>query len=123
MSKSFFLLLYFIIQITKAAAERNELLRSAFIVEIGGYMPEQSIFIDESAKDERNLSRRYGYSYVNTRARLRVAFVRGKRYSILPALTLDGIVAVEVIEGSYNKNAFQEFIISQVVCTVYYYTS
>ena len=74
-AKSFFLLLYFIIQITKAAAERNELLRSAFIVEIGtGYMPEQSIFIDESAKDERTLSRRYGYSYVNTRARLRVAF-------------------------------------------------
>jgi hypothetical protein len=41
----------------------------------------------------------------------------------MPALTLDGIVAVEVIEGSYNKNAFQEFIISQVACTVYYYTS
>ena len=74
MSKSFFLLLYFIIQITKAAAERNELLRSAFIVEIGtGYMPERSIFIDESAKDERTLPR-YGYSYVNTRARLSVAF-------------------------------------------------
>ena len=74
MSKSNFFL-YFIIQITKAAAERNELLRSAFIVEIGtGYMPEQSIFIDESAKDERTLSHRYGYSYVNTRARLRVAF-------------------------------------------------
>jgi len=40
------------------------LLRSAFIVEIGtGYMPEQFILVDESAKDERTLSRRYGYSY------------------------------------------------------------
>ena len=73
--------------------ERNELLCSAFIAEIStGYMPEQFIFVDESAKDERTPSRRYGYSCVNTRARLRVAFVRGKRYSILPALTLDGIV-------------------------------
>ena len=81
MSKSLF-----IIQIQKTAVERNELLRSAFIAEIGtGYMPEQFIFVDGSAKDERTSSRRYGYSYVSTRARLKVAFVRGKRYSILPA--------------------------------------
>ena len=80
--------------------ERNELLCSAFIAEIGtGYMPEQFIFVDESAKDERTPSRRYGYSYVNTRARLRVAFVRGKRYSILPALTLDGIVMLVSSSG------------------------
>jgi hypothetical protein len=69
--------------------ERNELLCSAFIAEIGtGYMPEQFIFIDESAKDEHTPSRRYGYSYVNARACLRVAFVREKRYSILPTLHL-----------------------------------
>ena len=93
-------LLYFIIQIQKAAVERNELLRSAFIAEIGtGYMPEQFIFVDESAKDEHTPSRRYGYSYVNARARLRVAFVRGKRYSILPTLTLDGIVMLVSSSG------------------------
>ena len=45
------------------AAERNELLRSAFIAKIGnGYVPEQFVFLDESAKDEQTLSRRYGYS-------------------------------------------------------------
>jgi len=80
--------------------ERNELLRSAFIAEIGtGYMPEQFIFVDESVKDERTPSHRYEYSYMNTRARLRVAFVRGKRYSILPALTLDGIVMLVSSSG------------------------
>jgi len=99
------------------AAERNELLRSAFIAKIGnGYVPEQFVFLDESAKDERTLSRRYGYSYVGTKARSKVMFVRGKRYTILPALTIDGIVAVEVIEGSYNKKKFEDFICTQVVC-------
>ena len=88
------------------AAERNELLRSAFIAKIGnGYVPEQFVFLDESAKDERTLSRRYGYSYASTRARSKV-----------PALTNNGIVAIEVMEGSYNKKKFEDFIYTQVVC-------
>jgi len=62
------------------------------------------------------LSRRYGYSCVGARAQSKVVFVRGKCYSILPALTIDGIVAVEVIEGSYNKKKFEDFIYTQVVC-------
>ena len=71
---------------------------SAFIAEIGScYVPEQFIFIDKSAKDECTLSQKYGYSYVSTRARSEVMFVRGKRYYILPALTLNGIVAVQTM--------------------------
>jgi len=62
------------------AAERNELLRSAFIAKIGnGYVPEQFVFLDESAKDEQTLSRRYGYSCAG--ARSKVVFIRSKRYS------------------------------------------
>ncbi|CAG8687891.1 5737_t:CDS:2, partial [Acaulospora morrowiae] len=97
-------------------AERNELLRSAFIAKIGnGYVPEQFVFLDESAKDERTLSRRYRYSYMGTKAQSKVMFVRGKRYMILLALTIDGIVAVEVIERSYNKKKFKDFIYTQVI--------
>lgn len=32
------------------------------------------------------------------------------RYSILPALSLDGILACEIIEGSFTKSTFTEFI-------------
>jgi hypothetical protein len=31
-------------------------------------------------------------------------------YSVLPALTLDGIIAVDLVEGSYNTNRFKKFI-------------
>ena len=92
--------------------ERNELLRSAFIAKIGeSYSPEQLIFLDESSKDERSLSRGYGYSFINTRAEKKVVFVRGKRYTVLPALTQEGIVAVDVMEGSCDKMRFREFIL------------
>ncbi|GES88603.1 IS630 family transposase [Rhizophagus clarus] len=33
-----------------------------------------------------------------------VVFIRGKRYTILPALTLDGIIAAKIIEGSCKNN-------------------
>lgn len=98
------------------ACERSELLRSAFLANIGAnYHPDQLIFIDESAKDERTLNRNYGYAPINARARKNVVFIRGKRYTILPALSLDGFLAVEILEGSCDKDQFCEFILSQVV--------
>jgi hypothetical protein len=43
-------------------------------------------------------------------------FIRGKRYTILPALTLDGFAAVEIFEGACDKKRFVDFILNQVVC-------
>ncbi|PKB95542.1 hypothetical protein RhiirA5_247370, partial [Rhizophagus irregularis] len=52
-------------KLQKAALERNEIVRAyylATITTIGEhYTQNQLIFIDESAKDERSLSRLYGY--------------------------------------------------------------
>jgi len=61
----------------------------------------------------------YGYSPINTRARKSVVFVRGKRYTILPALSLEGFIAVDVIEGSCDMKRFQTFILTQVVIRIY----
>ena len=71
--------------------------------------------MDESAKDERSLSRGYGYSFMNTRAEKKVVFVRGKRYTILPALTLQGFIAIDIMKGSCTKEHFKNFVISDVV--------
>ena len=32
------------------------------------------------------------------------------RYSILPALSLDGILTIDIVEGSFNKVKFAQFI-------------
>jgi hypothetical protein len=80
------------------------------------FRPEQLVFIDETSKDERSLSRAYGYSVKNVKIKKNIVFVRGKRYTILPALTLDGFIAADIMEGSCNKERFQTFILTQVVC-------
>ncbi|GES80747.1 homeodomain-like protein [Rhizophagus clarus] len=83
------------------------------------YRPDQLIFIDESSKDERTLNRSYGYSNRGCKFQHNVIFLRGKRYTILPALSFDGYIAVDIIEGSCNKERFKDFILSKVIPQMY----
>ncbi|CAG8845203.1 30121_t:CDS:2, partial [Gigaspora margarita] len=76
----------------KAAKEHNEPLRNAFMACIG-----------------------YGYSEINTKAVKKVVFLHGKWYIILPALTLDAINAIDIMENSCIKLIFKEFVITQVL--------
>ena len=100
----------------KEAYERNEIIRSHYLGIIGeNYTSNQLIFLNESAKDDRSLTRLYGYSPCHTRAHKKVVFVRGKRYTILPALTLDGFVAIDIFEGACDKKRFIDFVLNQLV--------
>jgi hypothetical protein len=100
----------------KSAKERSELLRADFIYNIGvEFRPEQLIFLDESSKDERTITRNFGYSFSNHIAAKKVVFVRGTRYTILPALTINGFIACDIIRDSCTKEGFRTFILSQVV--------
>ena len=89
------------------------------------YKPKQLIFMDEAAKDERTLSRGYRYSFKNTFATKKNVFIYRVRYTILPALSLQGIIAVDIMEGSCTKERFKEFVILNVVgknfCNKNYY--
>ena len=71
--------------------------------------------MDEASKDERTLFRGYGYILKNTFAVKKNVFVRGVRYTILPAFSLQGIIAVDIMEGSCTKENFKNFVISNVV--------
>jgi hypothetical protein len=97
------------------------LLRADYIYTIGTeYQAEQLVFLDKSAKDERILSSHYGYSYKNQIASQKV-FLREIRYTILPALTLDGFIAWDIMKGSCSKERFCTFILSQVVSIFIFY--
>ena len=46
---------------------------------------------------------------------LQVSLDRGVRYSILPALTVEGYIAVRVVEGSINGEEFFDFVVNDLV--------
>ena len=109
------------------AIERNETKRQQYLQRINTYTPEQLVFVDETSCDRRTANRGYGWAKEGERASRRSFCVRGKRYaskfvvsgtsyklafsySLLPALSLDGILCLDIIEGSFNTARFSQFI-------------
>lgn len=78
----------------------------------------QMVYVDEGGKDERTADRRFGWSEVGKRCVVHTRAEPGTRYSILPILGLEGVLACEIIEGSYTGELFAEFIRNYVVCRV-----
>jgi transposase len=99
------------------ALERNDIMRSAFMNMIATTVPdpEMFIFIDEAAKNKRTEGRSMGWAMMGQRCVQRRCFVRGQRFSILPALTLDGIITYDIIEGSVTAARFLQFLRELVV--------
>jgi transposase len=104
-------------KVTVEARERNDLLRAAFMNRVGSLVhdPSQLLFTDESAWDARTNRRRMGWSLLGMRCVERQCFVRGERFSILPVLTLDGMVAWIVVEGAVTSEIFVQFLREHVV--------
>ena len=68
------------IQLSKAAAERNEASHARFMFQIGAEKPERLVFIDESRIDARTTYRNYGRAPKGQQARMKARFVRGPGY-------------------------------------------
>jgi hypothetical protein len=113
--------------LSKNALERNETLRLAYRHTFGTeYTAEQAVFVDESAFDRRTDMRGRAWALSGKAAIRKGFFIRGKRYvndsllkssiylyyrySLLPALSLDGIIYAQIIEGSFSTPSFLEFI-------------
>jgi hypothetical protein len=102
-------------KLTHIAKERNEEAWANFIARMAQYSPEEIGFLDENSKDDRTPERRCGRSKVGTQAEMQQPFVRGRRTSTEALLTLDGIVAGTVMEGSMMKVGFLEYLEFNVV--------
>ncbi|KAG1854929.1 hypothetical protein DFJ58DRAFT_660137, partial [Suillus subalutaceus] len=71
--------------------------------------------IDETSKDERTQIQRYGRAKRSRYASMKGAFVRGRHFTVVAALTIDGIIAGHVLEGSLHRNGYLHFLEHSVV--------
>lgn len=104
--------------IAREALERNEALRAAWQGQWGIYDASAFLWIDESGVDGRTSQRLAGYAPVGHHCVQRALFQHGVKYSVLPALSTDGIIAVSIFEGAVTKERFLHFLKTQVVSTV-----
>jgi transposase len=73
------------------------------------------MFIDEAARNRRSSQRPKGWALLGKRCVQKRFFVRGERYSILPVLTLDGLITYDVVPGSVTSERFLEFLRELVI--------
>ena len=92
------------------ATQRNESLRAQFQSDVSIYDPEMLLFIDETGTNRRSALRRFGYSLVGWRACSNSLLVRGKRYSAISILSLQGILDTYITPDSVNGDIFENFL-------------
>ena len=100
----------------RAAAEHDNAYRTEWIINMTmNYMADQLVFLDKSSKDDHVVLRQYGHALSGQDTVQHVSLNRGVRYSILPALSLDGYMAVRVIKGSIDGAEFHDFVVNEAV--------
>ena len=94
------------------ALERDDILRFAFMNTIADIVtdPYMLMFVDEVARNKKTSARTNGWSLVGKRCMQRRCVGRGERFSILPVLTLDGIITYDVVPGSVTSARFLQFL-------------
>lgn len=98
----------------KEAKERDQDLRNWWLEKLAIWTMEGNanmfVFLDESAVDEKTGQPRYGWAHRGERARINLLAKRTTKFSILPAITVDGFLECEVHEGSINTEIFEDFM-------------
>ena len=100
----------------KAASERDEEAREAFRTFMRDHLvADQVVTSDETSKDDSTIFRRWGRSPFGNQATIDADFVRGERYSIVAAITVDGYIGTRIVPGSVDGDEFFDFIVEDVV--------
>ena len=76
-----------------------------------GYRPEQLVFVDETAKDERTVQRMRGWGMKGVELYQDAIFVRGERWSALAAVSwTSGMLCYSTIADGFDTEYFLEVI-------------
>jgi hypothetical protein len=101
--------------IAKEASEHNDLVCATWQAVMGQYEPRQIVCIDEAGVDDHTNICRSGWAPLGQACVQWTSFLRGQKYSILPALSLDGILTLDIFKGSVNQECFIEFLQNNLV--------
>ncbi|EUC54457.1 DDE family endonuclease [Rhizoctonia solani AG-3 Rhs1AP] len=89
--------------ISREALERNEALRAAWQAQWGFYDASAYLWIDECGINDHSGQRLFGYAPIGHHCVERSFFNHGVKYSTLPALAVEGILAASIFEGAITK--------------------
>jgi hypothetical protein len=87
-----------------------------FSVQHGKLPADYFVWLDQSSADDHTNQRPHEWPALGRACVRRATFIRGQRFPVLPALTSDGIIALDIFEGSVTKEKFIRFTKEELVC-------
>lgn len=114
----------------RIASQRNPFLGESWFTALADWRPDQLVFLDESAACERtgeypvapigqiltsSGDRKYGWTPLNMRPWVSDEFNPSKRWSLLPAFTIQGYLSWIILQGSVAQDIFIDFVRDHVL--------
>ena len=101
---------------SKKALEQSEPLRRVFQARVQtNYTADQIVAIDESACNERTGDRKYGWGPIGQSVELKYSMKRSERWSLLPAMTVDGCLTHCIFQGAITAKIMLDFLETEVL--------
>lgn len=91
------------------ALQRDDELREKFKSEMALYPVKSLVFVDETGTDRRDSIRKIGYSRRGHPARAQKLLVRGTHVSVIAAMSVEGILALQIVRGSVDADVYYDF--------------
>ncbi|KZP12537.1 hypothetical protein FIBSPDRAFT_754756 [Athelia psychrophila] len=74
------------------------------------------VFLDESACNHHTTRQQYAWAASSCRAYQWDFFVCGQRFSILPAISLDGVLHLDILTCSWTEDTFTQYVEVLLTC-------
>ena len=97
-------------KISRTKPAQDDALCARYFLRIVGVLANRIVVIDESAPDQGTLDRRLRWSLKGTPCSVRQSGKRSGRWSILPAIGINGYLDYDIFQGSINTDRFTFFI-------------
>jgi len=108
--------------ISKETAERNEHLHATCRLPWHSMILSSLSLLTEAGVDDQTNLPRYGWAPFGQACVRCTSFLRGRKYSILPALSVDGIVALDILRVS-ESGTLSDFSSQPSCMTLFWYQS
>ena len=102
-------------KVQQVALQQSSEYRSAFMSQVLLFRPEMFVWVDETGCDRRDNIRRYGYALCGERPVYHRFFERGNRISAICALTMEGVLCVDLKIGTVDGSKFFDFICGKLI--------
>lgn len=97
------------------ALQRSVECRGKFFAEVLFYDVHQFVWVDETGSDRKNCMRKFGHALSGESPICHRILHRGRRISAIAAMSTNGLVAYDLVQGSVNGEMFLEFIQGKLV--------